>query len=212
MLIRQAAFKAVLSATSKNNSRYLIQEVQVEPDGAVVATDGYVLLKAIERNRYADEDFPQKDLPTFVGNPTGPVLIDVNRVNKLLAAMPKRSTIPVLGTVQVSADGQGHVTLAATDLTTPCIVSLPADNDGRRFPNYTQVLPAADRPCMRVALSVDVLITLIKSARAVHGKALHGGTIVFEIPTKHTNCVEPLRITIPGSDVTVIGGVMPCRV
>jgi hypothetical protein len=187
VIIRREVLKAVLPATTADDTRYMLNGVQIRPDGAVVATDGHVLLIARDSHPQPDEEFPSGGtLPAFTGNPAAPIVVARDLINKLIAAMPKKSSIPILGSVQVSANGDGGAVVSAKDLQVPCTVHVPKETDGRQFPPYDRVLPADDRPELRVCLAVNVLEALIKAAKAVQGgeKLSTGGTITFALPTE----------------------------
>lgn len=181
MIIRRELLRAVLPATGPDDRGYALDTIQIRPDGACVATNGHVLLIAREQSPFADKDFPTKDLPTFSGNPAAPILVSQSAVEKLIAAMPKRSTIPILGCVQVTTNGDGAV-VSATDLEVPCSVHVAADAP-QRFPEYERVIPT-ERPVLTVHLSVYVLEALIKAAKVLQGgrKSKTGGTIGLQVP------------------------------
>lgn len=232
MIIRRETLKAVLSATTANETRYNLDAVQIQLDGSVVATDGHVLLVAKEHDPHKDEDFPVKDITEFKGSPDKPVLLPRSLAEKLIAALPKRSAVPILDAVQVSTDGEAGSVISATDLEVPYVVRLPKDDNGQRFPAYAHILPAADRPALTVRLAVNVLQAVIKAATAVQGrKTTTGGVITFQIPTapEHQGrkpgtgvddvprepdgiVIAGIGVQTKGDEVDVTGVIMPCRV
>ena len=179
MIIRRDALKAVLPATTKDDSRYYLHAIQIEPDGRCVATDGHVLLTAIDRAPFDDTDFPAKGVADYKGNPDKTVSIDAGAIEKLIAAMPKqKKAIPILQAVQLSTNGDGGAVVSATDLDVPCVVHLSDDQAGR-FPDWRRLMPRDDRPALKVTLAVNVLQALIKAAQATQR-----GMITFELPTE----------------------------
>jgi hypothetical protein len=211
MIIRRETLAAVLPAATSDNSRYYLSAVCLEPDGRAIATDGRVLLLATDRSPYPDADFPTIAGAPFHGTPETQTLVDAAIVKSLLSAMPKKATIPILAAVQVSTNGAPTTaTIVATDLSAPRVATV--DSDGRSFPRYAAVMPSAEQPTT-LCLSVEVLETLIKSAKAVtRGKGTPA--ITFRIPAngeKAGAVVNAVHITIEGDDVDVVGAAMPCR-
>lgn len=48
MIITKQMLQAVLPATEKNDTRYFLNGILVEPDGTCVTTNGHVLLRATQ--------------------------------------------------------------------------------------------------------------------------------------------------------------------
>jgi hypothetical protein len=187
MIIRRETLKAVLPAVTTDDTLYALHAIQIEPDGRCVATDGHILLIARDKYPQADEDFPVRDVPEFKGNPKQPILLDRTAAEKLIAAMPKKGTIAILGAAQLGTNGDGGAVISATDLQIPCIVHLSKEGQqDRKFPAYERLLPREDRPAVKVTLAVNVLQALIKAATAIQGsrRTPMGGTITFELPTE----------------------------
>jgi hypothetical protein len=186
MIIRRETLKAVLPATRADDTRYALNAIQIQPDGRCVATNGHILLVAQDKTPERDEDFPTGNpnaLPAFQGNPEKPILLDRDKAERLIAAMPKKATIPILHGAQLSTNGDGGAVISATDLEVPCVVHLPAD-DTRRFPEWQHIVPPKDRPEIRIQLAVNVLKALIKAAEAVADRRSEtGGIIEFRLPT-----------------------------
>lgn len=214
MIIRREALNAVLPATTADDTRYYLNAVLAEPaNNRVVATNGHVMLFATDNEPQADADFPQVPGADFHGNPA-PICIPADIVRSMINAMPKKHYLPILTAAQLSQNGSEQTaTIAATNLSAPCVATLKRDEQGR-FPNYDRVIPKADRPVVRVALAVDVLETLIKSAKAVCGTG-RGATkaiITFEVPTEKRDVESACSVTVKGESVTVTGLAMPCRI
>jgi len=217
MLISKQALAAAMQATTDDNSRYFLHAMQLEPNGTVVATNGHILIMAKDQQDFTDEDFPVVPGAPFHGTPEQPILLDVVIAKRLIAAMPKRSTIPALHTIQVSQNGTPQMaTVAATDMQAPMVATITADDD-RRFPDYKRVIPAEsdDRPVVNVCMAVDVLEAMIKAAKATGQK---NPKITMQIPigekeSPKGNLASALTFKVAGSpDLDVHGVAMPCRI
>jgi hypothetical protein len=208
MIIRREALKACLVATDAHETRYNLDAVQVLPDGRLVATDGHLLLVARDKEPMKDEDFPSKDVPAFKGSPKTPVALPKAVVLKLIAAMPKGGTIPILGATQVGTNGNGAYAVA-TDLETPLVATLPAPD---AFPDWPKVVPPANRKHLTLILTGTMLQQLAKAAAAVNGKYVR---LELPIDKKHHDertIVDAVRVVISGDEVDIEGAAMPCRV
>jgi DNA polymerase III sliding clamp (beta) subunit (PCNA family) len=183
MIVRKEMLQAVLPATTDDDSRYFLRAILIEPDGRCLATDGHILLVARDEHPEPDADFPSVDAAPFHGSPEKGVLLPTTSAQSLLKTIPKKSTIPILHGVQISTNGEKGCTVVATDLQSINTVHVQENGKDGTFPNYKNVIPPADRPCISVCLSLQVLKDLIKSAEAVEpSKKLQ--TITFSIPTE----------------------------
>lgn len=234
MIIRRESLNAVLPATASDDSRYFLQSIQCEPElNRVVSTNGHVLLIATDRDPMKDEDFPTIAGAEFHGNPAKPVLVPADVARSMIATMPKRSSIPILGCAQLSMNGtETTATIAATDLLAPRVATIRDDNG--KFPSYDRVIPKADRAEVQVTLSIEVLETLIKACKAVSGTGKNAKAtpaITFSVPIGRSDIAieyDPktgdkmphgkpgavsaaVGISIKGIDVNVTGVAMPCR-
>src|SRR5678810_545182 len=126
MIIRREVLKAVQSAVTKDDTRYALNHIQVQPDGACVATDGHVLLIGRDRYPMADADYPTDSLPEFSGDSTTPVMLPADVVTKLIAGTPKKTPIPILQSIRIGANGAPNKVYAvSTDLQTPTVYAVP---------------------------------------------------------------------------------------
>lgn len=214
MIIRREVLKAVQAATTKDDTRFALGNIQVQPDGRCIATDGHVLLIGKDRYPHDPNDFPTAGLPEFSGEPTAPVLLPTEVVSRLIAGTPKRNTVPILGAVRVGVNGgPDKVYAVSTDLQTPTVYAVPTD-DVPEFPAWERLIPKDRAYTRTVVLGVPVLETLIKAAKSAGSTA-----ITFEIPTegKHYAKTEPIclvdsiPVSFKGSGVEVSGVVMPVR-
>lgn len=213
MIIRREVLKAVQAATTKDDTRYALNHIQVQPDGACVATNEHVLLVGRDRYPHDAADYPTANLPEFSGEPTAPVLLPSDVVTKLIAGTQKRTTIPILGAVRIGVNsGPDKVYAVSTDLQTPTVYAVPTE-DVPQFPQWQRVIPEGRQNTRTVVLGVPVLETLLKAARAAGSQS-----IMFEVPTeekhynKRTNALfDSVPVTINGSDVELTGVVMPMQ-
>jgi hypothetical protein len=221
MIIRRAQLQAALAATGKDNSRYYLSAVQADPSKhSVIATDGNVLLVCTDRRPEQDSEFPSIPGAEFHGEPDKPMCISVDVVQSMLKTMPKRATLPILQSCQLSqaaAGGNqngeaGQYTVAATDLPVRNVARINPENQGQ-FPAWEHLMPKADRPSIVVSLGIPVLESLIKAAKAIDSK-----TITLTLPVERDKAGEPtgtvltvIGVTITDTDVAVTGVAMPCR-
>ena len=210
MLIKREALKATIPATTTSDTRYFTHSVQVEPSGRVVATDGHILIVADDPDPQPDAEFPVVAGAPFHASPAKPFLLHVDIAKRLIAAMPKKATIPILQTVQASTNGSAQtVTVAATDLQAPMTATIHLDDQGQ-FPQYERILQRADEQTyVKVCMDVEVLETLIKAIKGINGKY-----VTFEVPNGKPECLEALRFAVksPADTVQVSGLAMPCRI
>lgn len=226
MLIKREILKALAVATTSDET-YQLSSLLIEPDGHVVATDGYILLVASQSTPIPDVEFPTSDsMPAFHHNPRTAVLLPADTAARLIGATSRgKPTIPVLTHIQVGCTDDGKAYATATDLAMPVSVPLQANGDGSTFPAYARCLPPADRPHHTVRLAGNVLAQLAKVAAILADtKDTTKGTIRFEIPSEPTCYAKvegteargglelAIRIVIQGQDgVEIVGAVMPCR-
>ena len=212
MIIRRETLNAVLPATTADDTRYFLDAVLVEPTRhRAIATDGHIMIIATDNSPLADEDFPAIAGAEFHGDPA-PIAIPAAIVRSMIATMPKKSSRPILATVQVGQNGSEETaTIAATDLQAPRVATIAKDD--RRFPAYERVMSVA-APSVKVAIAIDVLETLIKSAKAVcgTGKREKKPIVTFEVPIGAAEVTTAIGFTVSGLDVTVTGVAMPCRI
>lgn len=210
MLLRRELLKATLPATTEYAHRCKLNALQLHPDGRVVATDAHVLLVATDAAAIPEEDFPAlPDAPALTPL-AGPVLLPASAAVRLINGTAKRNTIRVLQTIRVGQSGDGALA-ASTDLNVPTIVRIPA-SEPSAFPNWERVLPATDRPAVKVTLAVDVLQTLIKSAKAIGAR-----TVMFSVPTTPPDgqegvVLDALGVSMRQDGLSITGCAMPCRV
>ncbi len=229
MIIKRTALKAALVATTDERSRYFLHAVRIHPDGTVEATDSHMLIRIKDRHPAVDADFPQ--LPG-VGEITGtfkrPILIPADLTERLIAATPKKHTIPILTSIQVGTDKDARRLALATDLQVPCVANLEPCNTTQTFPRTDRVMVQdGQRPQMvTLTLSAAMLAALVKIATTL-GRAKSENAVTFEIPTGPEyqdtrqdeggtqvptgRITSSVRITMTGDDCDLEGVIMPCR-
>jgi hypothetical protein len=219
MIIRREALKAALHCATADDSRYFLHGVHILPDGTVEATDGSILVRVHDRYAYAVEDFPA--VPgvgsPFTPPPANGTIIPADIAKKLIAATAKKSTIPILTAVKVGTV-DGHTYAVATDLEAPLVVCLDRVNEEMRFPETDRVLikDKARTGVIKLTLSAEMLATLAALGREI-GWAKSTNAVTLEIPTEAKDRTEDqlhsqIRFTAQGSDLSIEGVVMPCRV
>jgi hypothetical protein len=227
MIIRRETLNVALAATTADDTRYYLNAVQADPaKHHVVATNGHILLVATEANPWPDCDYPTILGAEYHDEPATPVLIDADTCRSLIAAMPKKSSLPILTCAQLSTNGSPSTfTVAATDLKARSVTVIDMAESRATFPTYERVMPKLDRPSVNVILAVDVLEQLIKAAKAANGSNKSTAKITFNVPTGKADLDMPkdsddtqgrlvmsaLGVTMTGPDVTVTGAAMPCR-
>jgi hypothetical protein len=229
MLLKRCAVEAAIAVTCDDNSRYYLNAIKISPDGAIDATDGMIALQLRGRDPLPDAEYPAKGLPAFVASPTAAFLLPTPAAETLIKATPKKPRIPVLGCLQVGEDADG-VYVAATDLESVTVKRIDAnDPQAAQYPNFDRVLPAKDRPAIKVILSATLLKDLIAAriASANGDKTIAG--IAFYIPTEDQyqgrkaptpeapdgapdgELTSAIRVEWETHHVTVTGAIMPCR-
>jgi hypothetical protein len=172
MLLKRELLSTVRPAVTDADTRYTLSSIQINPNGAVVATNGHILIKATELHPIPNADFPVvPGVPECVTDPTAPILLPADLADRLIKAMPKRSSLPALYTVSVTVNGDGSAYAAATDLQAPTVAKLTPE-EGQTFPAYDRVFPDKDRPVVSILLGIPVLEVLIKSAKAAGAKGI----------------------------------------
>ena len=217
MIIRRELLKAAALVTDATHARHSLENVQVHPDGMVEATNGHVLVQLRDTTPHADADFPT--VPVEMTPVVAPILVPATVVTRLIAAMPKRSKLPILTCVRIGQSDTGPVA-AATDLEIPVVVNLTAANDAHSYPATDRVIVKdGQREVIKLALSVQVLESMVKIAKTI---GTPGGTnvIVFEVPTdpKHrtldksgASITDSVKFTTGSDGISADGVVMPCR-
>lgn len=223
MIIRRETLKTALlcRATDHISGRTAtLGGVHLRPDGTVEATDGHILVRVTERYPFKDEDFPTvPGVASELAAPERGILLPTEIAQKLIAAMPKRTPIPILHAARVgTVDGQPYA--LATDLETPLVVSLERAQERGAFPGTDRILSGAaageGEGVLHLALSAEILRILAEIGKSVGSKGT-ACTIQLHIPTRGQDyqdgqLMSGIRFTATGGDLTVEGVAMPCRI
>lgn len=222
MLIPREVLAACLPATTEFDTRYRLSAVQIEPSGQCVATDGAILVTAKAVTPTPDTEFPIVAGAPFHGSPDWAVQVPSDQIAKLLKVAPKKTTIPVLQCLQLSRNGSDETaTLAATDLETPMIATLRKGD--HTFPNYERILSNSPNDTIELVIGVDILKTLIATAKAVNGRSIRlhvPATTGREVLSRHADKTPAtygavngqIRYAVCPSNETEVSGVfMPMR-
>src|SRR3972149_2858728 len=86
MLISTRLLKAVSHATTKDQTHYALNSIQLEPDGSAVATDEYILLKGKALHPPPDADFPSSQSLPALREVDRPVGVPVDLARRLIGA------------------------------------------------------------------------------------------------------------------------------
>jgi len=159
MLVSKSLLSTLVTA-SKDDTRPLLTTVRIykEDEKIVsVATDGYILSEVIESTPKAD-DFPELPFAHSYDEPDS-VLVPAETAKKMIAAMKKSDTLPVLNYAQLLKD-----TIVTTDLeqTTALHFRSPEGN----YPEYRK-LTDVDEEKAKTYKSVTVNPKYLKQVMAL---------------------------------------------
>lgn len=205
MLLNKKAF-AVINAASKDENRYSINGLLIEPDGSAVATNGHVLIKFTPAEQENAKEFPKIDGVNPVSEETlKAFILSRDSVEQIKKAVPKhRSSFPILSNIALDVEQtnkNGNAVMAVTDLENPQVFR-PQKVDAD-FPDYRKVVPT-DEPKISFGVSVEVLDTIVKTLKATNVKGVKIGV---------RNAVDALTFEGETNDYDgkVTGAFMPYR-
>lgn len=138
MLVSKALLSTIATA-SKDDTRPLLTCIRLYKEGeniVSVATDGYILSEVIEKTPSA-EDFPELPFKSEATEPEA-ILVPADTAKKMIGAMKKSDTLPVLNYAQL-LDGS----IITTDLeqTTALHFRSPEGN----YPEYRKLVDAEEK-------------------------------------------------------------------
>jgi hypothetical protein len=113
----------------------------------------------------------EKNFPVIEGvcpEPAPDFILPVDAAKKVKAAIPKRTTIPVLHHAMVGQTSRGTITLATTDLEMPQTFA-PRCIDVQRWPNMDAVWPKDGTETAQIQLGAEALISLLRQIVAFDG-------------------------------------------
>ena len=204
MIIKRQAIAAALPATTSDDTRYFLKALELRPDGTVVSTNGHLCVMVRDTEPYADADFPIVPGAPFHGSPAKAVLIDGDVAKRMIAATPKKSSIPILKGLQVSRNGSDDTaTVAATDLDSPMVSTLK--DEGQTFPDCDRVRPKLDdQPTIEVGIGIPVLEAMIKAVKALQtDKRAPMVKLVIPIGRRHRDVTPGEGPEIPTSGALI---------
>lgn len=215
MIIRREALAAALELTdSEGRGRYALDSVCVEPSGRVVATEGRAAIAIVDNSPIPDSDFPLVPGAPFHASPASNVLLTRDVAKRLLAVMPKRNIIPVLGTVQLSTNGTPEtVTAAATDLQAPTVATIRQGD--RDYPTIDRILSSGSARLardkrVRVGLSVKLLERVLAAVQKARGASRGDTVIELVIPTAEPTgqVINAITFKVAGAGPLEVSGVI----
>jgi len=152
---------AVSFAAATEESRYTCNAVLVT-DKETVATDGHILARVSLPQGVEDSAFPT--IEGFKPNGFSRALIPLAIAKEIEKAIPKKTTIPILGHAAISSettdDGQ-KVTVCVTDLDNTRI--MPIREVTGQFPNWQAVFPKKD-PVLDISFDAELLKRIATAA------------------------------------------------
>jgi hypothetical protein len=215
MIIRREALSSALAAVTDDDTRYCLGSVQIRQNGDVAATDGHIALIVHDDRPMDTADFPIVPGADIHGELARDLSVPASTCKRLISSTQKgKRALPILTGVRVGRNGADGVSvLAATDLAVPAVVILQLDPHAQAFPDISRILPAADETRVRLSLSVEVLESLTKAAKAIGaGKRFQAITLQLPAPNEKTNAIDSaIRVEIKGADLSITGAAMPCR-
>ena len=186
---------AVYKAASTDERRYAMTGVLVEPDGAMVATDGNILVKVTP----APGESVEEPVPT-------PVILPAKAAEAILKAIPRtpryRTELGAeLEVAQTNPPSSVAVVTIGQDTSTPQTLRFEKINGD--YPNYRNVFPTEDFPVW-AEYNVEVMLKLLNTIKAC-------GVEVFKFELRDATSVARVTATRPDGE-KVEGLIMPCRI
>ena len=185
--------EAALICASREETRYYLNGVYVDPAGLVVATDGHRL--------FAGDFTPDNSratLPAFEG-----WIIPRDALRKALKAAPRRATDPASHVMQISPERVGDV------------VCQPVDGS---YPDWRRAIPSEVTPDGKAAKFNGYYLADFDKIAAILSNARTADRLKVSC-TLHPNGENPAPVTFPGRYVAgeggrrapAIGVIMPIR-
>lgn len=209
MLIRLEALELCANAGAPTDSdRFNLHLLQVQPDGSVVTTDGFQILRikaAVEEPGLFDAL-----LPAAERGYEGEVLIDATDARDFKAACAK--ALKRAGRKSVAEGGEPvHVVVAQDDeqltmATADGVVErrfiIKQPTTEQKFPDIDRVLGAVDTD-RKITVSVDLMIRLLRTL-----KKLKVHAVTLGLPPESNRAI---RITAKSLAGDIKGALMPMR-
>ena len=149
---------AIACLASKEESRYALNGILVEP-GCTTVTDGHILLFATGDNTEL-ADFPVIDgfEPT---QDFQPFVLESKTALEVGKAIPKRQVRPVLEHAVISRTN-GTARIAVTDLESPRTFVAPPAEVGKEFPDFRRVIPDPREAEATISFNPLLMASLLK--------------------------------------------------
>jgi len=185
----------------KEESRYTLQSIAVEKD-CTVTTNGHYLV-TVTHGALADVDYPVTNGLEHVTVNGKPKLIHRDAAIAALKALPRKTTIPILGNAALGADGKLYV----NDLEN--VQAFGKEVTGQ-FPNWQAVMPKPDdKPIVKIGLASGYLRLLADyiDKYGVDGPA--GGPTITMTVYAADKAIKMEAKTPDGQNITAV--LMPVR-
>lgn len=172
MLLNKANF-LLANAASKENSRYVINGIQIEPD-CTVATDGHRLVAIGAVREISPDDFPRIEGQPAPLYDFAPFILPRQVALDIAKAIPQNQRIPALHCAAVAQVPNGkpddRATIYVTDLDTHRVFHTRRQ-DGQ-FPNWRQIVPKPQDATSVICMDIDLLqstLAQLKNAGVKNG-------------------------------------------
>lgn len=200
MIVHRLILASVLPATTKDDTRYALDSIQVQnggPNVRATATDGHILITATAPiSAMPDADYPNKGPelePTHTAMIPATVAAEIIKATKQTGRKRGVTTFPILAGTKIGTAGDRTIAVT-TDLQDTRTYDLTPDADGGSFPDYDRIIKnTGTDPAVTVTLGVPVLRALIAAAMAGDANG-----ITFKIPANnptHSVVMDALAVT-----------------
>ena len=191
----------------KDDGRYAISAVRLEPDGTTAATEGHVLL-AVEPCGLKDEDFPETKTSADV--PDTGMVIPCEIVKDVIRNLPKTAPRSALLAAKLTAADKDYTELTTMNHSRVKSEGAHVDPDGPKFPAWRDMIPRVDAEAaeyVTINLGVPVLKQLLDTLAKIGHADLHAITLLIpKAPEK--SVVFYGRAASPTGEVRSYAGVI----
>lgn len=219
-MLSRTLLSAALPATESEDSRYMLNGVQIKHTADTVvaeSTNGHMAVTVTEA-RQPDTEFPWSVVELDPLTCPDPVVLPAELVTQALKTAPKTTSLyPALKHVVLGQRGD-TVHIAATDLASKMTaVVTPTD---KPFPDFNKIYPAEDPNAdLTVRLTVRMLENMVKVAKGIVGtgkEATRNGVVKLTIPAssrREGGChlSFPILMEVAQDGVKAKCVIMPCR-
>lgn len=180
ILLTARALLAALECASSDETRPILNGALLQPDGSLVATDGYRLVHIPPSGGNAAE-FPSQPGLTPYEIPAAGVIIPAQAMKAAADALKKVKSqyLPILGYTALMQNANGQPGFVVTNLdTTNHLTFRPLEGP---YPNYPQVIPGPSEDDRFVTLGSSQLKALVKVAETITARTAKGNPIAITI-------------------------------